>query len=160
LKALVLTVSGSVARGEAEDRAGAALRHALATAGFEVGGRAVPDDLQTIVAALREHIPTADVILTVGGSGLTVDDVTPEATRTVLDREAPGIAEALRAESVRHTPMGMLSRGTAGVAQQTLIVNLPGSAKAVAELWEVLAPVLRHAAELVQSRGGSRHLHG
>jgi molybdenum cofactor synthesis domain-containing protein len=160
VNAFVLTVSGSVARGEAEDRAGEALRHALAQAGFEASGLAVPDDRDTIVAALREGLAAADVILTVGGSGLTVDDVTPEATRAVLDREVPGIAEALRAESVRRTPMGMLSRGTAGVAGQTLIVNLPGSAKAVAELWDVLAPVLRHAVELAQSGGGSRHLHG
>jgi molybdenum cofactor synthesis domain-containing protein len=99
------------------------------------------------------------VILTVGGTGLTHDDVTPEATGAVIDREAPGFAEALRAESLRRTPMGMLTRGRAGIAERTLIVNLPGSPKAVGELFGVLAPVLWHAVDTIRSPAGSRALH-
>ena len=99
------------------------------------------------------------VVLTAGGTGLTRDDVTPEASGAVIERLVPGLAEALRAEAVRHTPMGALTRGLAGVARETLIVNLPGSPKAIEEVFGVLAPVLEHAVALICSPGGSRGLH-
>jgi molybdenum cofactor synthesis domain-containing protein len=160
LRVTVVTVSTAVARAGAEDRAGRRLAELLAEAGHRVDGpRAVADDAAEIRSAIFSRTDTSDAILTLGGTGLTRDDVTPDVTRQVIEREAPGIAEALRAESTRQTPMGMLTRGTAGMAGRALIVNLPGSAKAVDELWAVLAPVLEHAVALVQSPGGSRHLH-
>jgi molybdenum cofactor synthesis domain-containing protein len=105
----------------------------------------VPDEREPIGAAVRRLAAEADVVLTTGGTGLGPRDVTPEATRDVLDREAPGIAEALRHASLEITPFAMLSRATAGLAGRTLVVNLPGNPKAVGEEWEVLAGVLGHA---------------
>ena len=96
-----------------------------------------------------------DLIFTTGGTGLTPDDVTPEATNLVIEREAPGFAEAMRAEAVRHTPMGILTRGVSGIARRTLIVNFPGSPKAVRELFGVIAPTLPHVVDTL--RGDSRH---
>jgi molybdenum cofactor synthesis domain-containing protein len=115
----------------------------------------VPDDFSLIEDRLH-HFADAGLsfVLTTGGTGLTPDDVTPEATRAVIDREAPGIAEALRAESLLHTPMGMLSRGVAGVRGRTLIVNFPGSPRAVEQTFGVLAPVLAHAAATLNREGG------
>src|SRR5438046_1039628 len=98
-------------------------------------------------------------IFTTGGTGMTPDDVTPEATAAVIERPAPGFAEALRAEALRHTPMGILTRGTSGIAGRTLIVNLPGSPKAVGELFGVLAPTLRHVADTLGRDGGRRGGH-
>ena len=118
----------------------------------------VPDDFGLIEDRLNSLIDSGcDLIFTTGGTGLTPNDITPEATRAVLDREAPGFAEALRAESVRHTPMGILSRGISGISGQTLIVNFPGSPKAVEECFAVLEPVLPHAVRTL--RGESRHEH-
>ena len=98
------------------------------------------------------------LVFTTGGTGFTPDDITPEATRVVIEREAPGIAEAMRAESARHTPMGILSRGVAGIAGSTLIVNFPGNPKAVRELFPVVAPVLEHAVRtLRRDLDGPRH---
>ena len=114
----------------------------------------IADDYALIEDRLRKHIDAElELILTTGGTGLTPDDVTPEASRAVIEREIPGIAEALRAESLRHTPHGMLSRELAGVAGQTLIVNLPGSPRAVAQLWAVLEPVLEHACATIRGDG-------
>jgi molybdenum cofactor synthesis domain-containing protein len=107
----------------------------------------VPDERAAVAAALRSLTAGADVVLTTGGTGLGPRDVTPEATRDVLDREAPGIAEALRHASLQITPFAMLSRAVAGMAGRTLVVNLPGSPKAVREEWAVLAGVLGHAVE-------------
>jgi molybdopterin adenylyltransferase len=116
----------------------------------------VPDDYALIEDRLNHYVDDGcDLIFTTGGTGLTPDDITPEATRAVLDREAPGFAEALRAEAARHTPMGILSRGISGISGQTLIVNFPGSPKAVAELFPVLAPTLGHVVRTL--RGESRH---
>ena len=100
-----------------------------------------------------------DLIFTTGGTGLTPDDVTPEATRAVIERQAPGLAEAMRAESARHTPLGMLARGVAGISESTLIVNFPGSPRAVEQLFPVIAPVLCHAVQTLhgESSHGSRH---
>jgi molybdenum cofactor synthesis domain-containing protein len=111
----------------------------------------IPDEQGQIASTLREWSDThhLNLILTTGGTGLAPRDVTPEATRIVIEREAPGIAEALRAMSLQHTPMAMLSRGIAGVRGRTLIINLPGSPKAVKECLEYLLPVLPHAINLL-----------
>jgi len=115
----------------------------------------VPDDFSLIEDRLHHYVEeNVDLILTTGGTGFTPDDVTPEATRAVIERDAPGFAEALRAESLRHTPMGILSRGVAGTAGRTLIVNLPGSPKAIAQLFPVLAPTLRHVVATLTRTGG------
>jgi molybdopterin adenylyltransferase len=157
VRTAVLTISTSVSRREAEDESGPLLAKLADAAGADVFlMEVVPDDLALIEDRLHHYVDDgAQVILTTGGTGLTPDDVTPEATRRVIDREAPGIAEALRAESLRATPMGMLSRGVAGVAGQTLIVNLPGSPRAVEQLFGVLAGVLEHAVATIG--GHSRH---
>jgi molybdenum cofactor synthesis domain-containing protein len=158
MRAAVLTISTSVARGENEDRSGELLARLAEQAGAQVVARdVVPDDAELIAQRLRGYV--ADDVrfaFTTGGTGLTPDDVTPEATRAVIERDAPGFAEALRAESIRQTPMGVLTRGVSGIAGRTLIVNLPGSPRAVQQLFGILAPVLPHAAEtLAREPGGS-----
>jgi molybdenum cofactor synthesis domain-containing protein len=146
LRVAVLTVSDRVAGGGREDAGGDALDELLRGAAATVAAReVVPDERAAIVAALRALAGQADVVLTTGGTGLGPRDLTPEATREVVDREAPGIAEALRHASLAITPFAMLSRATAGLAGHTLVVNLPGNPKAVREEWEVLEPVLGHA---------------
>ena len=129
MRTAVLTVSTSVSRREAEDESGPVLAALAEDAGCEVVAmEVVPDDYALIEDRLNHFIDDGcDLIFTTGGTGLTPNDITPEATRAVLDREAPGFAEALRAESVRHTPMGILSRGISGISNHTLIVNFPGS---------------------------------
>jgi molybdopterin adenylyltransferase len=156
LKAAVLTVSDRVSRGEADDGSGDLLEELLRGDGYDVERRVVPDEAEEIAAAIEDLAARAAVVLTTGGTGLAPRDVTPEATRTVLQREAPGIAEALRAESAKHTPMGMLSRGLAGIAHRTLIINFPGSPKAVEQLFPVVAPVLEHAVRTLQREHGGR----
>jgi molybdenum cofactor synthesis domain-containing protein len=150
-------VSTSVSRREAEDLSGPALAAAAEEAGCDVVVmEVVPDDFSLIEDRLNHYIEDGcDLVFTTGGTGLTPDDITPEATRAVLDREAPGFAEALRAEAARHTPMGILSRGISGIAGRTLIVNFPGSPKAIGEVFGVLAPTLGHAVRTL--RGDSRH---
>jgi molybdopterin adenylyltransferase len=116
----------------------------------------VPDDHALIEDRLNHLVDDGcDLIFTTGGTGLTPNDITPEATRAVLDREAPGFAEAMRAESLRHTPHGMLTRGISGIAGRTLIVNFPGSPKAIDELFGVLVPVLPHVVRTLH--GDSSH---
>ena len=118
----------------------------------------VPDDFGLIEDRLHHFIDArCDLIFTTGGTGLTPDDITPEATRAVIEREAPGFAEAMRAEGARHTPLGILTRGISGIAGRTLIINFPGSPKAIDQLFGVLAPVLGHAVQTL--RGDSSH-HG
>jgi molybdopterin adenylyltransferase len=146
VRVAVLTVSDRVAAGTRDDAGGSALCELLEAAGATLVTRGVvPDEREPIGAALRAMAATAEVVLTTGGTGLGPRDVTPEATRTVLEREAPGIAEALRHASLAITPFAMLSRGTAGLVGRSLVVNLPGNPKAVREEWQVLAPVLGHA---------------
>jgi molybdopterin adenylyltransferase len=158
VNAAVLTVSDRVSRGEAEDTSGNLLADRLRADGYEVARRVVPDEAAEIAAAIEELASTAAVVLTTGGTGLTPRDVTPEATRTVLQREAPGIAEALRADSLRKTPHGLLSRGTAGVVGQTLVVNLPGSPGGCNDGYEVLRPALGHALALIAGDRRTEHV--
>ena len=157
MRTAVLTVSTSVSRREDEDESGPALAALAEKAGCDVVAmEVVPDDFALIEDRLNHYVAEGcDLIFTTGGTGLTPDDVTPEATRAVLTREAPGFAEALRAEAVRIKPHGMLSRGVSGIAGTALIVNFPGSPRAVLELFGVIAPTLPHAVRTL--RGDSRH---
>ncbi len=148
----MLTVSTSRARGEGEDLSGPALVELCRGAGLETVHETVSDDREAISGALRRLADEEGVrfVFTTGGTGLTVDDVTPEATRAVIEREAPGYAEAIRADSRAHTPLGILTRGVSGVRGRTLIVNFPGSPKAIGQSWPIVEPTLRHAADTLE----------
>ncbi len=156
MRAAIVTISTSVAAGTTEDTSGKILAELTEAAGAEVVAReVVPDDETRIQGALRRHVNTGvPLIFTTGGTGLTPDDVTPEATRGLIDRDAPGFAEAMRAESIRHTPMGILTRGVSGIAGRTLIINFPGNPKAIRELFPVIAPTLGHVVQTLQREGG------
>jgi molybdenum cofactor synthesis domain-containing protein len=150
--AAVLTISDKASAGEREDTSGAAIRELLASIQIDVTMYAiVADEAHIISGQLQEWVDEAAVqlIVTTGGTGLGVRDVTPEATKAILDYEVPGIAEAMRAEGLRHTPMSMISRAVAGVRNRVLIINLPGSPKGVRENLTVVLPVLQHALELL-----------
>ncbi|HET8558049.1 MAG TPA: MogA/MoaB family molybdenum cofactor biosynthesis protein [Gaiellaceae bacterium] len=149
MNAAVLTVSDRVSRGEAADASGDELERCLRADGYEVERRVVPDEAGDIATAIEELAGAAGLVLTTGGTGVAPRDVTPEATRTVLQREVPGIAEALRADSIARTPHGLLSRGTAGVLGRTLVVNLPGSTGGCRDGYAVLRPALTHALSLL-----------
>ena len=152
IRAIAITVSDRCARGEQEDVSGAVLAELLRAAGAEIVEKIiVADDLEPLTETLRAYLQRADanLIVTTGGTGFAERDNTPEATRAVIEREAPGLAEAMRAASLTKTPLAMLSRGVCGIAHGTLIINLPGSPKAVRECFAVIQPVLPHAVNLL-----------
>jgi len=159
MEAAVLTVSTTVSRREADDESGPLLAQRAEEAGAEiVAMEVVPDDLALIEDRIRHYVDEGvELIFTTGGTGFTPDDVTPEATRAVIERDAPGFAEAMRAASLLHTPMALLSRGVSGIAHRSLIVNFPGSPKAIDESFGVIAPALRHAVDTLH--GGGRRSH-
>lgn len=153
IRAAIITVSDRSARGEREDQSGPCLKGLLEDLQAEViAYRIVPDDrdlLRKVLCHIADKF-ACDVILTNGGTGMALRDVTPEATRDVIEREAPGLAEALRFEGWKKNPHAVLSRGVAGIRGRTLIVNLPGNPEAVREALEVLAPILPHAVLLLR----------
>ena len=155
LRAAVITVSDSRAREGAEDESGALLASLLEAAGATVVAREiVADDQEPLSTMLRAYADRADVnlVVTTGGTGLSPRDRTPEATRAVIEREAPGLAEAMRAGTLARTPTAMLSRGVCGVRSGALVVNLPGSPKGVRECFEIISPVLAHAVNVIAGR--------
>ena len=156
VRAAILTVSDRCAAGQLEDRAGSALREALASRGAEVVATAVVrderEDIRTELVRWSDEL-AVDVVLTTGGTGLGPRDVTPEATESVLERKAPGIAEAMRMRSLETVQTAMLSRGTAGMRGRTLIINLPGSPQGAEECFEVVWPVLEHAVDMMAGKG-------
>ena len=157
MKAVVVTVSDRVSKGEADDRSGPAAAAKLATFGIaDAAVVVVADGVASVRDTLVGLVPEHDLIVTTGGTGFAPRDLTPEATRLVIDREAPGLAEAMRAATFGKMPHGMLSRGVAGIAGATLIINLPGSVRAVEESLDVVGPALQHGVELL-IRGQSDH---
>jgi len=163
MKVGILTVSDKGARGEREDRSGPAIREMIEAAGGEVvRARIVPDEREDIRAALIDWSDEGlDLVLTTGGTGFSPRDWTPEATKSVIEREAPGLPEAMRRAGAEKTPTAMLSRAAAGIRKATLIVNLPGSEKAVRESLAVLLPALPHAVDILRGTAsecaGRRH---
>ncbi len=157
MRAAVLTVSDGVHHGTRDDRSGDTLTELLTAEGFEVERRVVPDDTDVITAAIVELSSSNRLVLTTGGTGFTPRDVTPEATRPILEREAPGIAEAIRADARTRTPHALLSRGVAGLRGATLVVNLPGSPGGCRDGFAVLQPALLHGLELAAGDQSSRH---
>jgi molybdenum cofactor synthesis domain-containing protein len=156
----VLTISTSGSQGQREDTSGQAIQEALAPPEYEVARyEIVPDDHDTIANKLVEwaDAPDVDLIVSTGGTGLGRHDVTPEACLSVIDREVPGLAETMRAETLKFTPMAMLSRSVAGIRGHTLIITLPGSPRGVTECLDVIKPVLPHALELLQRESVSEH---
>ncbi len=158
IRAVVITVSDACAQGEREDASGDTLIGLLTELGAEIVAReVVNDDLEPLTNLLKESAdnPLVNLVVTTGGTGFGPRDNTPEATKRIIERDAPGLAEAMRAESIKHTPMGMISRGVCGVRSESLVVNLPGSPKAVAENFAVIKPVLPHVIDLLA--GKTRH---
>jgi molybdenum cofactor synthesis domain-containing protein len=153
----VLTVSDGVARGERQDESGGVLEELLTADGYEVVRRVVPDERSEIASAIEELTEAAELVLTTGGTGVAPRDVTPEATASVLERQIPGIAEAIRADAAARTPHGLLSRGVAGVRSAALVVNLPGSPGGCRDGFAVMREALPHALRLLAGeQGGHR----
>ena len=164
VRAVVITVSDACSRGDREDTSGETLVQLLKDIGAEiVAAKIVPDDLDPLTALLAAFAdqPDVNLVITTGGTGFSPRDNTPEATLRVIEREAPGLAEAMRMETLKHTPMAMISRGVCGIRSSALIINLPGSPKGVRESFAVIKPALNHAVELLSGRtehGGTDHL--
>ncbi|HEX9977190.1 MAG TPA: MogA/MoaB family molybdenum cofactor biosynthesis protein [Acidimicrobiia bacterium] len=153
MRAVVITVSDRVSTGKAEDRSGPAVAELLNGLGFETTVEVVPDGVESVEAALRVALASGvDLIITTGGTGMSPRDLTPEATRRVIEREAPGVAEAMRAATFGVNPHGMLSRGVCGIAGTTLVLNLPGSPAGARESLGVVGPALEHAVGLLGGR--------
>jgi molybdopterin adenylyltransferase len=157
VKAAVLTVSDGVHAGVREDASGDVLEALLAGEGFDVTRRVVPDEQESIVEAIAELAAETRLVLTTGGTGFAPRDVTPEATSVLLDREAPGIAEAIRADALARTPHALISRGLAGLRGATLVVNLPGSTGGCRDGFAVLRPALEHALALAAGETTAGH---
>lgn len=152
IHAVVITASDAASWGEREDKSGEALVELLTEMGAHIVAKEIlPDDLEPLADKLRAYAdrPDVNLIVTTGGTGFGPRDNTPEATSRVIEREAPGLGEAMRIETLKATPMAMISRGVCGIRAATLIVNLPGSPKAVRESFVVIKPVLNHAVELL-----------
>ena len=159
LRLAILTLSDRASRGQLDDTAGPAIAKLLEPLSPEVVQKAIiPDDRDRITQTLRDWLAAGDIdlLVTTGGTGLGPRDVTPEATRPLLDREIPGLAELMRWEGLKRTPMAALSRGLVGVAGRTLVLNLPGSEKAVRENLVAVLPVLPHALDVIAGQG-DRH---
>jgi len=158
INAVIITASDACSSSEREDKSGAALIELLTELGARIVAKEIlSDDLEPLSDKLREYAdrPDVNLILTTGGTGFGPRDNTPEATRRVIERDAPGLSEAMRIETLKNTPMAMISRGVSGVRSSTLIVNLPGSPKAVRESFAVIKPVLNHVINLLA--GDTRH---
>ena len=155
MRAAILTISDKGSRGEREDKSGAAIREIIEEMGGEIVEHAVvPDERDEIERALRRMAGVAGLVLTTGGTGIAPRDVTPEATRAVIEKELPGITEIMRLKSSEVAPTAMLSRAVAGTLGSALIVNLPGSPKAVHECLSFIKPAIPHALELLRGEGG------
>lgn len=155
MRVAILTISDKGSRGEREDASGSTLRQIVEEMGGEViERRIVPDERAEVESALRRMAQTADLVLTTGGTGIAPRDVTPEATRSVIEKELPGITEVMRLKSVEVAPTAMLSRAVAGTLGHALIINLPGSPKAVRECLSFIKPAIPHALELLRGEGG------
>ena len=155
INAVVITVSDACSRGERKDESGAALVELLKEMGASVvATEIVPDDLDPLAEKLRQYADREDVnlIITTGGTGVAPRDNTPEATRAVIEREAPGLAEAMRMETLKQTPMSMISRGVCGLRSNALIINLPGSPAGVRACFAIVKPVLPHAIALLAGK--------
>ncbi len=155
MRVAILTVSDKGSRGEREDKSGEAIREIVTGMGGEVvEWNVIPDEQDQIAESLRRMATSADLVLTTGGTGIAARDVTPEATLSVIEKQVPGITEVMRMKSVEVTPTAMLSRAVAGTLGSALIVNLPGSPKAVRECLSFIKPAIPHALELLRGEGG------
>ena len=158
IHAVIITASDACSRGEREDKSGELLAELLTEIGARIVAKEIlSDDLEPLSDKLREYAdrPDVNLIVTTGGTGFGPRDNTPEATQRIIERAAPGLSEAMRIETLKNTPMAMISRGVSGIRSSTLIVNLPGLPKAVRESFEVIKPVLNHAIDLLN--GNTRH---
>ncbi len=155
VKTAILTISDKGSKGEREDKSGLLLKELIEQAGsFVAEYSIVPDEKDQIAAALTDWCDNkkVELILTTGGTGLSERDVTPEATAMVLQKQAPGFSETLRQQAFKDVPKAILSRGISGIRGKTLIINLPGSTKAVEESFQILRPVLRHAVDIIEGK--------